>query len=139
MIDFISQGIRAHTSQKRIALLTLNSSAFDNIQKGYIAGSKKEISKGEKKFAPEKKASSRIPEGEVEQELTRHERAQLLFIKNNLKSDPCKSYEVFNSMSEFAQGKVPQKELDRLVSDHHKQSKIEEAKLSKEKNQKPKN
>lgn len=129
MMDTITAGIQNHRRQRAYSLLTLDSSNYDNIAKSVSKDSGKKL---DSKEAPSNK-SSRIPQVTEELELTKHEKAQLLFIKNNLKKEPCKAYEVFNSLSEFAQSRVPQKELDRLVSDHHKQAKIDEEKLLKEK------
>lgn len=92
----------------------------------------------EKKEAPNKKSdrvktSKEEDNSENHQAITTHERANLVFIKKNLKLDPVKAYEVFQTLSPQAQHIVPQNVLNELVQASHKQAKENEEKERKDK------
>lgn len=92
----------------------------------------------EKKEAPNKKSdriktSKEEDNNENHQAITTHERANLVFIKKNLKLDPVKAYEVFQTLSPQAQHIVPQNVLNDLVQASHEQTKENEEKEKKDK------
>jgi hypothetical protein len=80
---------------------------------------KKDDKKGDDKKGAEDSTKPKQGSKPQENPVDNHEVAQMTHMKKVMESDPGKAYEIFQSLSPEAQGKVPQDVVNKLVESSH--------------------
>lgn len=92
--------------------------------------SKEEVTDKGKPTTNDSKKQNPTQQQNQENQISKHEIAQLTHLKSMIEQDPKGAYEIFQSLSPEAQDKVPQDVVNSLVKEAHSDTSNVEAKLS---------